>query len=166
MALPRRSVHRSQHLKKSSQQRNCGVVLSRQHLHRMEVHWLPSVGPRKTYVLSAYVSERLLTPMSLAGSGKSVLWFVYRALSPWVPVRTYSSLVPPLFKTLRFYVKLDQPSWHTFTSIPGISTNKHITISCALSYLSFPLALVLAVTFSTICTRHTTMGLDSQLTTL
>jgi hypothetical protein len=62
--------------------------------------------------------------------------------------------------------KLDQQSWHTFTSIPRISTNKHVTISCALSYISFPFALALAETFSTIYTRHTKMGLDSQVTTL
>ena len=107
--------------------------------------------------------ECLLTPVSLAGSGKSVLWFAYPSL---LLVGTYSSPVPLLFKTLRFCAKLDPPSWHTFTSIPRISTNKPVTISCAVSYLSSPFALALVLTFSTIYTRCMTMGLDSQLTTL
>ena len=108
-------------------------------------------------------AERFLTPMSLAGSGKSVLWFVYPSLPP---VGTYFLTVPPLSKTLRLHAKLDQPSWHTFTSIPPISTNKPVTIFCALSCFSFSLALVLVVTSSTAFTRHTKMALSSRVTTL
>ena len=106
-----------------------------------------------------FSGERLL----LAGSGKSVIWFVYPSL---LLAGTYSSPVPPLFKTLQSYAKLDQPSWHTFTSIPRISTNNPVTIFCALSYFSFSLALVLAVTFSTAFTRRTTMALSSRVTIL
>ena len=83
----------------------------------------------KRTFLSAYSGERLLTRMLLAGSGKSVLWFVYHS---WLPVGTYSSPVPLLFKILRSNAKLDQPSWHTFTSIPPISANNPVTISSAL----------------------------------
>ena len=81
-------------------------------------------------------------------------------------VGTYSSPVPPLYKNLWFCAKLDQPSWHTFTSIPRISTNKPVTISCALSYFSFSLALVVAVISSTAFTRHTKTALSSRVTIL
>jgi hypothetical protein len=39
------------------------------------------------------LGERFLTPMLLAGSGKSVIWFVYPS---WLPIGTYSSPVPQL----------------------------------------------------------------------
>ena len=52
LALPRRSIYKSEHLTKGSQRRDCRVVSSRKDLYRMEVHWLPPVDPRKTYVSS------------------------------------------------------------------------------------------------------------------
>ena len=48
VALSRRSVDKSQHRTKSSARRNGGLVLSRQHLHRVEVDWLTLVDTRKT----------------------------------------------------------------------------------------------------------------------
>jgi hypothetical protein len=104
-----------------------------------------------------------VTAMLLAGSGKSLIWFVYPS---WLPIGTYSSPVPQLLSTLRPYAKLDRPSWPTFTSIPRIPINKPVTISCALSYFSFSLALVLAVASSTTFKRHTMMVLSSRVTTL
>ena len=48
--LSRRSVYKPQHCPKSSIQGNGSLVLSRQYHRRMEVHWLPLVGPWKTCV--------------------------------------------------------------------------------------------------------------------
>jgi hypothetical protein len=47
MALSYGPVHKSQHCTKGSTQGNGGLVLSRQHLHQMEVYWwIPLVDLR------------------------------------------------------------------------------------------------------------------------
>ena len=52
LALSLGSVHESQHCTKGSTQRNGGMALSGQYLHRMEVHWrFPLMDPRKACVL-------------------------------------------------------------------------------------------------------------------
>ena len=75
----------------------------------MEVfYWHPLVDSRKTCVNVNIILARAfsLTPIILAGSGKSVIWFV-------VPFRlfigTYFPPVPPSFRILWVYAKLDQP---------------------------------------------------------
>ena len=99
----------------------------------------------------------------VAGSGKSVIWFVVPCL---LHFGTHSSPVPPSFKILWLHAKLDQLSWPTFISISGISTSKAVTTCCFLSYPSFLLALVTSVISSIAFTRHTKTALDSQVTTL
>ena len=67
------------------------MAISRPDHHQMEVYWFSFMDPRKTYVsviiLQASDSE---APVMLAGSGKSVIWFVVPHLLP-SPVATYSS---------------------------------------------------------------------------
>jgi len=102
-------------------------------------------------------------PVFVAGSGKSIIWFVVPCL---LHFETYSSPVPPLFKTLWLYAKRDQPSWPTFTSILGISTSKPVTTCCFHSYPSFLPPLVLTVTFSTAFSLYTKVALNNPVTTL
>ena len=65
------------------------MALSRPDYHQMEVYWFPVMDPRKTCVsvliVQASDSE---TRIMVAGSGKSVIWFVVRHV---LPVATYSS---------------------------------------------------------------------------
>ena len=59
------------------------MALSRPDYHQMEVYWFPIVDPRKTCVSVIISGERLLTDSDyLAGSGKSVIWFVFPRLLP------------------------------------------------------------------------------------
>jgi hypothetical protein len=69
----------------------------------MDVKWFPPVGPRKTYVSKIF---RGSTPDGLpnrvAGSGKSVLWFVLQLLSPvTVLMLTASSAIIKYIMTMR-----------------------------------------------------------------
>ena len=165
VALSRRSVHKSQHCSKGSTQGHDGVALSRKGSRRMEVYWLPIVDPRKTCVSICIFRAHAISPtlIFIAGSGKSVIWYVVYHL---LRVGTHSSPVPPLFKTLWPYAKPDQPSWPISTSILGISASKPVTTCSFLSYPNLLLALALAATFSTAFIRHTKTAFDSPATTL
>ena len=164
VALSRRSVNKSQHCPKGSIRGNGRLVLSRLYLYWMEVYWFPLMGPWKTCVPC------------------SIIWacaFDRRQICSWIGEKhhlvrcffpaSHRNLffpVPPLFKTSWLFVKLDQPSWPTSTSISGISTSKLVTTCCFLSYSSSPHVLVLTATFSTASTRHTKRGSDNRATML
>ena len=63
------------------------MVLSRQFLRRVDVYWIPLMDSRKTCVPLDCSSFGLLTDSdSVAGSGKSVIWFV---VPPLFPIKTY-----------------------------------------------------------------------------
>ena len=164
VALACKSLHKSHYCAKGSSQGYSGVVLSRRSFHRMEVFWHTPVDPRKTCVLmsSFPASTSWHSLISIAGSGKSVIWSV---ISRLLLIGTYFSSVPPSLKILWLFAKLDQPSWPTFTSISGILRSKAVATCCFLSYINFLLALGLAVTFSTAFMRHTKGEIDSRVMT-
>jgi len=60
-----------------SASRNGNLVTWKQYLQGMEVYWLSFVDPWETYVpLIFTVCDLLISPGFVAGSGKSILWFV------------------------------------------------------------------------------------------
>ena len=128
--------------------------------HTGSLLWIHGKRAFLSAIFALTPSDRSL--ILVAGSGKSVIWSVG---SPLLSVGTYSPSAPPSFKTLWMNATLDQPLWPISTSISRTSTSKAVTTCCALLYFSFPLALVLAVTFSTGFTRHTKMAPNSRVTT-
>ena len=158
------SLHKSQYCTKSSAHRNGRVALSRSDHHQMEVHWFPLMDTRETYV-SVIISscDFWQTLILLAGSGKSVIWFVF---SDILPDATYFSSAPPSSKTSWLYAKPDPPSWPIFTSTSRTSESKPVTTFCFHLYPNFLLAPVFVVEFSTMFTRNMTKVHDSRVTTL
>ena len=80
---------------------------------------------KRACLLRFLSSDFLQTPIMVAGSGKSVIWFVVLRLIPVASI--YSSLVPPLSRTLWTHAKPDQPSSPIFASISRTSENKPVT---------------------------------------
>ena len=77
MALPSGPLNEPQHRMWYSSQENSGLVLSRQHLPGVEVIGIVSLGPRKTFAPPSFQLGLPLIPSCIiAGSGKSVMWFV------------------------------------------------------------------------------------------
>ena len=116
---------------------------------------------RFCYYLRRTTPDRLGLSQRALGKASSGSFFL-RLL----PIATYSLLVPPSSRTLWLNAKLDQPSWPISTSTSRTSENKPVATCCFHLYPSFLLALILAVLFSTVFTRHMTTAHDSQVTTL
>ena len=76
MGYPARSIYEPQHRMRHSPWGNSRVVLSRQYFRGMEIRWLSLVDLWKTYALPALLINLWSQFVSLAGSGKSVFWFV------------------------------------------------------------------------------------------
>ena len=83
MAFAPRSVHQPQHCIQSSSRRFISVVFSGKYIQSVEIYWLPLVGAWKTCVpLWLHCAKTPDHLDSVAGSGKSVLWFVLFSYSP------------------------------------------------------------------------------------
>src|SRR6266852_8602358 len=82
MAFPTGPLNEPQHRLWYSSQESGNVVLPRRDLPGVEVNRLVALGPWKTFVPSSFQYDSLLSHLChLAGSGKSVIWFVdYRLL--------------------------------------------------------------------------------------
>ena len=76
MALPSRPLDELQHRMWHWSQENGNLVFSRQHLSGVEVNRIASLDSRKTFVTSSCQLDSLIAPCIVAGSGKSVIWFV------------------------------------------------------------------------------------------
>jgi hypothetical protein len=83
----------------------------------------------------------------IAGSGKSVLWFVLPLLESF-PNIYIANLAPRSFKTSFSYMTLGAPPWPIFISILETSTSKNCATCSLPSSSSFPLGPVLVVTSS------------------
>ena len=100
MAFAFRSVHKSQYCIQSASRRYSSVVLSRPYIQRLEVRWFIFMGTRKTCVSLKFHSN--INPnhvVSVAGSGKSILWFVLPLLVQFYQTHAVNS-APPSYNIL------------------------------------------------------------------
>jgi len=125
------------------------MVLSRKNIQSVEIHWPLLVGTWKTCV--AFGLRRASTPdshVSIAGSGKSVLWFAPPpTLSTRVKLTSLFS-VPRLYKISQPCAMPGGPHWPIFISTSGTFINKNFTICFPLCSSNFPLAPIPVVTYS------------------
>src|SRR5712691_12653778 len=75
MALPSRSVNQSQHCTEGPSRGDINLVFPGQHFRALEVIAFSPLGPWQTYAPLAF-HYSTYSPVLIAGSGKSVLWFV------------------------------------------------------------------------------------------
>ena len=84
VALISRSIHKSHYLARRSAPGNVKVVLPRQSFRRVEVHRFPAVDPWEAYDIQPFLALlSLMRFVSIAGSGKSVLWCAVSHVSPF-----------------------------------------------------------------------------------
>ena len=84
VVLVSRSIHKSCYPVWRSSPGNGKLVFPRQSFRRVEVYWLPALDPRQAYVIQLLVFPvpLLMLLVSIAGSGKSVLWCALSRVFP------------------------------------------------------------------------------------
>ena len=78
MVLFPRPVDKSQHRVEDLSRRISHMALWTQCIHGLDLHRFPSMGPWKTYIPLDFLAQLYSNgiPICVAGSGKSIIWFV------------------------------------------------------------------------------------------
>jgi len=129
----------------------------------MEVNWFASVGLRKTYVPSIFpaLPKLIVTPRIIAGSGKSILWFVFMGHVDFALLTRRSA--PQLSKMPSPNATVDWPSLPISTSISETPASRSANTYYPLSLPNFLLSQILIVIYSPAFITHIRMAGDSPV---